>query len=450
MATCPYCRTKLDDGVCFCKNCGAPVEQSQKTVFEGELHKCPNCGKVLNSFTVNCPACGHEFRDARNSTSVREFAAKIEEIEKSRPAKPFGFKKLLENQSVVSDTDKKKISLIRNFVVPNTKEDLFEFMVLASSNINMLRYDNFDSISESEQAVSDAWEAKFEQVYEKAKLSLDNTSDFEKLQRIYEKKSDELKFHKKKRVYLSLGYRILFALLVMIICGIVFFLNHSKNRKIEVENSRLEVIVEEVYDALEDENYVLARAKAASLTFSGPDNVTADKASEKWDKTRTELFSTIDAAEKANSAKEKADKSSTSKTSSTDKITEAPAAFIDGYEKAEFAKYNSPASENGLGDSKIYFYCTLDKTGLISSFGSSTITGYVTDDAGNEWLILLHCLPLVSETAFDSYIGKDLILRGVYIGYSTVEDRPSVVLDEMIVVDTGERVVGMQKTLDMR
>ena len=49
---------------------------------------------------------------------------------------------------------------------------------------------------------------------------------------------------------------------------------------------------------LEEKNYVLARAKAASLVFSGPDTAEADRAVEKWDKTRTELLAIIDAAEK--------------------------------------------------------------------------------------------------------------------------------------------------------
>lgn len=113
-----------------------PIRE-RRTVFEGEIHKCPNCGEVLQSFVINCPTCGHEFRGAKNSTSVREFAAKLEEIERSRPVKKFGLKKALANQTEVSETDLRKISLIRSFVIPNTKEDLLEFLVLASSNFNL-------------------------------------------------------------------------------------------------------------------------------------------------------------------------------------------------------------------------------------------------------------------------------------------------------------------------
>ena len=63
---CPYCGTKLDEGARFCKNCGEAIcgdaqemhrasnEQAytgnpteRKTVYEGYIHKCPNCGEEL-------------------------------------------------------------------------------------------------------------------------------------------------------------------------------------------------------------------------------------------------------------------------------------------------------------------------------------------------------------------------------------------------------------------
>ena len=91
-----------------------------------------------------------------------------------------------------------------------------------------------------------------------------------------------------------------FALLIAIngvIWGTVFFEDHSASKKIEKENERLELIVEDVYAALENGNYVLARAKAASLTFSGPDTNEAGIAQEKWDTTREELLNIINKAE---------------------------------------------------------------------------------------------------------------------------------------------------------
>lgn len=125
-----------------------------------------------------------------------------------------------------------------------------------------------------------------------------------------------------------------------------------------------------------------------------------------------------------------------------------PEEFTSGYEYAVFEKYNSPASENGLGESKVYFYGVLDKTEILEADGTTTILGYVTDDSGNQWLILMHTVPIVSESSFDKYIGEQIVLRGVYGGFSSVKNMPVVTLDEMIVLGTGEKVFGMQKLLD--
>lgn len=313
---CPYCGTKLDDGARFCKNCGEAVSDTaeqtpkvqqtespdgnpseRKTVYEGYIHKCPNCGEVLDSFAVNCPTCGYEFRGVKGAISVREFAKKLEEIESKRPTSRFGFKKVLENQNTVNETDMKKISLIRSFVIPNTKEDMLEFLILASSNINLQRYNDFDTISESEKAVSDAWQAKFEQAYEKAKLSFGDTPEFEKIHAIYKKKTGEVEKSKKKRVYFWIGFVGFFIIFIVGGFGILFGMAGSERREIAAENERLEAIVQEVYDALENENFVLARAKAATLVFSGPDNDEAEIAAEKWNTTRNDLYKTIEAAE---------------------------------------------------------------------------------------------------------------------------------------------------------
>ena len=58
MAFCINCGQELAEGAKFCANCGKAVTgenttSQRKTVYEGNLHKCPNCGEVLNSFVTN-------------------------------------------------------------------------------------------------------------------------------------------------------------------------------------------------------------------------------------------------------------------------------------------------------------------------------------------------------------------------------------------------------------
>lgn len=142
MAFCINCGKELDNDAKFCANCGKAVNDNsnaqRKTVYEGELHKCPNCGEVLNSFVANCPLCGCEIRGASNSEAIKDFANKL----------------------AFTTTIQGKISVIRNFPVPNTKEDIMEFMILASSNC-----DKSQGIE-----VIEAWVAKMSQCMQKAKM----------------------------------------------------------------------------------------------------------------------------------------------------------------------------------------------------------------------------------------------------------------------------------------
>lgn len=261
---CSYCGTQLEKNAKFCMNCGKPTEKittynsenieekqavsvnikneqsnsekfiprtytERQTVYEGNIHKCPNCGEILKSFVTNCPCCGHEIR---GNSSVQEFASKLEQIESQREKKRTSFRQALLGNNITK-TDEQKINLIRSFSIPNTKEDIFEFMILASSNIDMHIYGLGDKgiMTETQRAVSDAWLAKFEQAYEKAKLSFEATPEFINIKNIYEKKMKELK--KKKRELPTLlistyGGLILF-IIIIIICIILFPNNQNTN-----------------------------------------------------------------------------------------------------------------------------------------------------------------------------------------------------------------------------
>lgn len=216
---CSYCGTRLDEGARFCKHCGEPVAGShpaaqpprrqetpdqsptvRKTVYAGYLHKCPNCGEVLESFTAVCPACGCEIRNAGAASSVRELARKLEEIsaqtmpaaEENRSLMKMVFGKDLRAETKEEDQkrfeqqkNEAKASLIINFSVPNTKEDLLEFMLMAASNINV-KLGGDDNVTK-------AWINKMEQVYQRAKISMAGHPDFAQLKNIYMRKKAEIR-----------------------------------------------------------------------------------------------------------------------------------------------------------------------------------------------------------------------------------------------------------------
>ena len=86
MAFCSNCGKELAVGAKFCFECGTPVakadETVRRTVFSGEIHKCPSCGEVLQSLTAICPSCGHEINSAKLSPALKEFIDEINECDK--------------------------------------------------------------------------------------------------------------------------------------------------------------------------------------------------------------------------------------------------------------------------------------------------------------------------------------------------------------------------------
>ena len=246
---CRYCGIQLAEDAKFCSNCGKSIQEvtifnsentknsqpkqenfihedytERKTVYDGKIHKCPNCGEVLKSFVTTCPACGYEIRDANTPMSLHEFTTKLQEIEDSRPPKKIGLKDIYVDTTMINETDKRSISLIRNFTIPNTKEDLIEFLILASSNINIKSYQDYDRITESQKAVSDAWMAKFEQAYEKARISFGNTPEFKEVQNIYDKKLNELAKAKNSNKWIWLVISVFFAIPI---CFLIFYAFYS-------------------------------------------------------------------------------------------------------------------------------------------------------------------------------------------------------------------------------
>lgn len=173
MGFCVNCGKELPNGARFCSECGTSIKNyeniQKETIYDGVVHKCPQCGELLDSFVINCPACGYELRGAKKVSVVKELADKI-------------------NQTNSLD---RKNDLISNFYIPNTKEDIIEFFILASSNIN------------NGEICIEAWWAKLEQAYQKAKLTFGDSNEFAYLEELYKKtikqKSKQLFFRKINR-----------------------------------------------------------------------------------------------------------------------------------------------------------------------------------------------------------------------------------------------------------
>ena len=88
MAYCIHCGQKLPNHAKFCHNCGKAINQidntQRRTVYDGDIHKCPNCGDIINTYETVCENCGYEIRGIVTSSIVHELASKLELINDSR------------------------------------------------------------------------------------------------------------------------------------------------------------------------------------------------------------------------------------------------------------------------------------------------------------------------------------------------------------------------------
>ena len=300
MAFCSRCGSRLADGAKFCTNCGAKiiinaVDNQRKQVFEGVIHKCPNCGEIIKAFTTVCPSCGHEFRGTAPSETVKELQLKLEAIEASRkePKKriiPIVTLDMLEIPAV----DKQKINLIRNFAIPNSKEELVEFIILASSNIETsIMYGNtgyYPGEQAAGREITSAWEAKLNQAYEKARLSFGQDPDFADIQTMYSDKKRAIQ-HRNTRIKLS----IYIALPALILGLIIMFNMLSKSLQSSIEKRRateesLNAVVEEVMEDVSQGDYDSALMKANGLRY---DPALSTERAAQWDEQREVLIKQI-------------------------------------------------------------------------------------------------------------------------------------------------------------
>ena len=183
MSFCCNCGKELREGARFCDVCGTAVQEQtttsvgtnkRGTVYEGEIHKCPNCGEMLMSFSSHCPSCNYEIRNSKVADSVKEFSFRLS----------------------TEGNIHNRIELIRNYPIPNTKEEILEFMILASTNLKSLQKEDEQSIE-----FKNAWLTKFEQGYQKAKLVFGDRPEFNQIQEMYlkeQKRAGDLR--NKKRI----------------------------------------------------------------------------------------------------------------------------------------------------------------------------------------------------------------------------------------------------------
>ena len=169
----------------------SPVQQvplpENKSNKEGDLKKCPSCGSPTQAFATKCSDCGHEFRNIQATQSVQKLFEMLNELETTReedesnPLKAMGgmFSKVVSGQGAFGGgkVGQQKTELIKNFPVPNTKEDLLEFLSMAVPRAKK-KGGFFSKFSDgayeiiAHNNIAPVWHSKCEQIIMKAKFSM--------------------------------------------------------------------------------------------------------------------------------------------------------------------------------------------------------------------------------------------------------------------------------------
>ena len=103
------------------------MRQHQESAVK-KVKKCPNCGEVIPAMAIKCNSCGYEFRDVEASSSIRKLFEQLNAIDSQRVGE-------LNTMGMAEDPIlNKKKEVIRTFPVPNSKEDILEFLSLAFPN----------------------------------------------------------------------------------------------------------------------------------------------------------------------------------------------------------------------------------------------------------------------------------------------------------------------------
>lgn len=208
MAFCMNCGHQLADGARFCAGCGTAIGkvnagQERQQEFVGKILKCSNCGAIITETTAVCPDCGIPITNRDAVNSVQRFNDQLMELEKSREQKRSSI--MFAHLRKIDSVDHQKLLLIRNFPIPNSIDDISEFVMLAIANIDVTlskktftnalyrtQNTNGETAATIERTISDAWVSKMEQCYRKAEVSFPHHPTFAVVQRAYLAKMKEL------------------------------------------------------------------------------------------------------------------------------------------------------------------------------------------------------------------------------------------------------------------
>jgi hypothetical protein len=230
---------------------------------KGTITKCPSCGAQVAAFASSCGSCGHEFADIDANRTITMLVNRFDEIEREVEQKGLGGSRRLK------EILEKKARVIRDFPIPNAREDLQQLMYFIQPKI-------VESVK-PDPNIED-WRAKFSEVLIRAKKAYQNDSSaLEEFQRIEASLTSSIA----DKLKIKIKRNPLFVLLLLGVATLSLFgfvgsqISQYKIRQCEkkyeqgsnAEQKRLESLFSSVETQLRNKKYAEAMASVSKIRW---------------------------------------------------------------------------------------------------------------------------------------------------------------------------------------
>lgn len=236
----------------------------------GDVRNCPSCGELVESFNAQCTTCGYDFTNVEANASIQRLLKMLDDVKQEqirfnkeiainkKTGKTFAESFFGSNEGIHnSDVRDRQQTIIANFPIPNSKEEILEFLTLASSRL--VSYAN--SASERDKDWINAWLSKIEEVNTKSSIALKGDKiALEQIAKIVEKARDNAKIATKKSKKESIIVGAVFGALGLVAMIGMYF--EGANKDID-EQQQLKSIVQSL---IIDKDFERAKSRLVEIT----------------------------------------------------------------------------------------------------------------------------------------------------------------------------------------
>jgi hypothetical protein len=286
------------------------------------INKCPSCGSQLSAFASSCDACGYEITNIEANRSITALVGRLDEIEREVDERGF------EGKARMQELVNRRATAIRDFPVPNTREDLQQLIYFIQPKIQ-------ETVKPDPNI--EEWRAKFIEVINRAKKAYENDSsalaEFTRIEDSLATSLAESLQIKAKRNPLFVVLLIGIAILCLIGLG-TWILNKSDEhgcvekytQAAQVEKDRLDKLYATAEQEYKNKNYAEALTASNAVHWDIVDGACKVEDNQKtkalWEEKRARITSQIQAnvdADKAAAASDAARSASKARAAKVEK-----------------------------------------------------------------------------------------------------------------------------------